>query len=193
VADTGVYSVRVSDASHCKGTGTLYISKMIAQPAHFLPQDTAICNYGDLLLTSKTDYPSYLWSTGSSTKSITTASAGWYWLQVTDAFNCSGTDSVQVTVKECMKGLYVPTAFTPNQDGKNDRFKPLVFGNVLQFKWTVYNRFGQAIFTSSNPAEGWNGTYKGLLQEQGNYVWKCSYQLAGEEVKQKSGSVMLIR
>ena len=107
--------------------------------------------------------------------------------------NCKGIDSLLVLPKQCMTGLYVPTAFSHNSDGKNDMFKALLFGNTLKFQWTIYNRFGQLVFTSASPSNGWDGTLNGTPQNSGNYVWTCHYQLQGETEKTKSGTVVLLR
>jgi len=95
--------------------------------------------------------------------------------------------------KECMKGIYVPTAFSPNLDGKNDIFRPLLFGNIIAFEWSVYNRYGQIIFTANDRLKGWDGTFKGAAQNAGSFVWVCRYQFSGESVQVKTGSVVLIR
>ncbi|HMK24840.1 MAG TPA: T9SS type B sorting domain-containing protein [Chitinophagaceae bacterium] len=91
------------------------------------------------------------------------------------------------------KGLYVPTAFTPNADGKNDNFKPSIFGNVLQYQFAVYSRWGEIVFSTNKIDEGWNGSFNGHRQDANIFVWYCIYQLEGEDVKRKKGTVALIR
>lgn len=193
VTKLGTYYVTVTDNHLCKGSATTTIDKLIALPYNFLAADTAICTYSEILLTTGHSYATYLWSNSLTTPSITITHPGLYWLQVSDQYNCMGIDSIMVLPKDCMFGLYIPTAFSPNADGKNDVFKALLFGNVLSFRWIIYNRFGQTIFTSNNPAQGWDGLFKGEVQPQGTYIWTCKYQLKGENEKVKSGSVILLR
>ena len=95
--------------------------------------------------------------------------------------------------KDCLLGLYVPNAFSPDNNGKNDVFKPLLFGNIVQYEFSVYNRFGQVVFRSSKPAEGWDGYYKNTPQPAGAYLWTCSYQLDNQPLKFTKGTVMIIQ
>ena len=127
------------------------------------------------------------------TASITVDKPGKYWLQVTDKFACIGKDTIGISLKDCMEGLYIPTAFSPNRDGKNDVFKPLIFGNIVFFEWIVYNRYGEKVFSSSLPGKGWDGMYKGTEQAVGAYTWQCRFRIAGQPQQTKSGTVMLIR
>jgi gliding motility-associated-like protein len=193
INDTGYYKVQVTDINHCKGNGGLYISTLVNPPASFLPADTAICSYGEVVLMANKSYAAYLWNNGKTNPTITITQPGLYWLQATDAYHCVGKDSLIVLQKECMKGLYVPTAFSPNQDGKNDVFKPLIFGDVKLFQWVLYNRYGQIVFSTNNPTKGWDGRVNGELQNTGSFIWVCHYQFLGEKEQEKSGNVMLIR
>ena len=92
-----------------------------------------------------------------------------------------------------MTGFFVPKAFTPNADGLNDDFKPLLFGNIEHYRFTVFNRWGQIVFQSSTPGQGWDGRYKGKFESANVFVWTCQYRLAGGDDQSEKGSVMLIR
>ncbi len=93
----------------------------------------------------------------------------------------------------CQKNFYFPTAFTPDNDGKNDVLKPTIYGRVLKYNLTIYNRWGQIILNSTDVARGWDGKWRGKLQNTGTYIWMCNYQLAGEEAKTANGTVTIIR
>jgi gliding motility-associated-like protein len=166
---------------------------MFPQPGGFLPLDTSFCNYGSLVLQPSSNYNSYTWSTGAVSPSITINQPGSYWLQVTDNNNCEGRSTVQVVMKQCLKGLYIPNAFTPGHDGKNDIFKPLLFGDIQKFEFAVYNRWGNRVFSSKDPNKGWDGTFEGKECATQVFVWTCIYQLIGEERKVEKGTVTLIR
>lgn len=189
----GSYYVTVTDVHQCRGSDTVHLIRMLPLPANFLPADTAICSYGEVVLVPGRSYTAYLWNTGESSSTVTITRPGIYWLSATDAAGCTGTDSISVLSKQCMKGLYVPTAFSPNLDGKNDLFKPLIFGDVTLFEWVVYNRYGQVIFTASNTTNGWDGTVKGVPQNQGSFVWSCRFRFKDEAEQVKKGTVMLVR
>lgn len=159
----------------------------------FLPLEITKCI--NIYETLKPDRPfdSYLWSTGATTPSIRIVEPGLYWLEVTDQTGCSGRENVWIKTKSCMNAVFVPAAFTPNNDGLNDIFKPLVDGHLTQYKFVVYNRNGQIVFQTTDPSKGWNGTDRGYSYNTGVFVWICTYQLAGEPVKTEKGTVTLIR
>ncbi len=191
--NTGLYAVTVTDNNGCRESDTTIITRLLSLPKNFLPSDTVICSYGTLKIQPQQSFRQYLWSNNATTPRIEISQPGIYWLQVTDNDNCKGKDSIIVNHKDCMEGLYVPTAFTPNNDGKNDLFKPLLFGKILQYRFTIYNRWGEIIFETYEPSKGWNGTYNGVQLETNVFVWVCSYQLEGEESKTKKGTLLLIR
>lgn len=193
VSNAGIYAVVVRDQQGCRGSDSIQIVSLLPLPKNFLPVDTAICSYGSLVLSSLQNFNSYLWSTNSTAPAITITQPGVYWLEVKNNQQCAGRDSIIVLLKECMQGLYVPTAFTPNNDGRNDLFMPLLFGNILQYRFTVYNRWGQVLFTSAVPAKGWDGRFAGKEQDSNVFTWICRYQLSGQPVKTEKGTVMLIR
>lgn len=162
-------------------------------PANFLKEKDSVCGYEDIELAASQPYSSYLWSTGGTGRSIYVRNAGSYRLQVTDANGCTGTDTIAVLTKQCLNGVYIPTAFTPNNDGRNDFFKPIVYGTLLNYTIDVYDRAGQRVFSTSNPVLGWKGDVLGIIQPSGVYVWQCRYQLAGQAPGYQKGTVMLIR
>jgi len=119
-----------------------------------------------------------------------------YRLTVSDTANaqCFKQGSVTVVVAN---EIAVPTAFTPNADGSNDRFYP-VFNNkeVKLLEFHVYNRWGQMIHAES--AEGWDGSFNSNAQPTGTYLYYISYERlnvnTGEtEVKKKDGNFTLLR
>ena len=60
-----------------------------------------------------------------------------------------------------MEGFYVPTAFTPNGDGRNDVFQPMLLGNVKSYRFCIYNRYGDKVFETSDLRKGLDGRIKG--------------------------------
>jgi gliding motility-associated-like protein len=86
--------------------------------------------------------------------------------------------------------VYIPTAFTPNSDGMNDEFR--VKGENLQdFKMLVYDRWGEKIYESENPNEGWDGTYRGNPVQNDTYVYQVTAKNLG--TKKMTGAVTLVR
>ena len=121
------------------------------------------------------------------------SSPGQYWLRVTDLYGCTGMDTITIYPKNCMFGVYIPTGFTPNGDGKNDVFKAAVFGKTKAFKLQVYDRSGMLVFETNDPDIGWDGTLKGRSYSTATFAWQCSYQLENESPAFQKGTVTLIR
>lgn len=117
-------------------------------------------------------------------------------LSVTDEFGCFNSDSVLINTKSCCE-IGFPTAFTPNNDGRNDLFRPFPqatgnerFVNVRTFK--VVNRYGQVVYETANTRGGWDGTLNGKPQDAGTYFYYINFQCDGKSVDQK-GEVILVR
>jgi|GEM_PF-2059037 len=188
----GTYWVTVKDARDCPGSDTIVLV-FAALPGNFLPPDTVKCFYSTITLQPVSAFNSYLWSTGAITEGIQVLDTGLYHLQVTDQNGCTGIDSIRVKDSACQEYVYIPTAFTPNNDGLNDVFKPAFKGVLVQYHLTIFNRLGQKIFETSDPDKGWDGTISLQRQDPGTYVWFCNYQLYRQEPHQLQGTVVLIR
>lgn len=90
------------------------------------------------------------------------------------------------------KEIFVPNAFTPNGDGRNDVL--FVYGNyVASIQFRIFNQWGQLVFVSGNISNGWNGTYNGQQQPVGVYAYTLKVVLQDGSVINKKGSVNLIR
>ena len=106
----------------------------------------------------------------------------------------NGCDSIIRTILTVIKNceVYFPSAFTPNNDSKNDVFRILNAHNLLDYNLLIYNRWGQKVFETKDYNAGWNGIYNGVLQTIGVYVWYSTFKLLGRNVQMK-GTVLLIR
>jgi gliding motility-associated-like protein len=89
--------------------------------------------------------------------------------------------------------IYVPRAFTPNNDGNNDLLKPILVGIQTFHYFTVYNRWGNIIFTTTDPNQGWDGTFKGVAQPVETYLWVAEgIDINGKKIVAK-GMTSLVR
>jgi gliding motility-associated-like protein len=113
-----------------------------------------------------------------------------YFLRIVDNNNCEGVASINIKV---LKGIYFPSAFTPNADGLNDVFRipPSTAIEKLQY-FIIYNRFGQKVFETNNIAQGWNGQINGSDAPTGSYVYIIKARDINGEVLLK-GTVLLVR
>jgi gliding motility-associated-like protein len=107
------------------------------------------------------------------------------------SYGCISIDSAEVNPKSCCQ-FAVPSAFTPNGDGRNDLFRP-IGGRFKIHQFSVFNRWGEEVYIcKASTLKGWDGTYKGYAQELGVYYWVVLYECEGVEYIEK-GDVTLIR
>lgn len=142
----------------------------------------------------------YLWDFGDGTTSTSDEPAHEYQfpgkynvtLKLKDEFECEYDFNLVIEVKKT-NPLITPSAFSPNGDGKNDFF--LVSTRLVrQFQIQIFNRWGQLIFESTDPAFQWNGVSKnGEDSPEGVYVYKVKLQDADGDVQQETGTITLIR
>jgi len=116
----------------------------------------------------------------------------WITVGVVDEHGCTNTDRVYVGTENCCT-LELPTAFTPNGDGRNDVFQPVTRGHQEIATFRVVNRWGQTIYESQAPTAGWDGTYKGVLQDMGTYMYYLKYRCTDGHSYEKQGEVTLVR
>lgn len=115
-------------------------------------------------------------------------------LEVNTNIGCSDTVCHDIVVKDVFS-VYVPNAFTPDSDGKNDHFYPVISESLLdKYEFWVFDRWGEIIYYSFNTSDKWDGTYMGKNAQQDSYVWSMRYKLLGSPVYHtKQGHVSLLR
>lgn len=117
-----------------------------------------------------------------------------YFITGKDTFtHCENTDSIVVFVY--LSGnpeFWIPNAFSPNRDRKNDCWKVYPQGRLLYFEMAIYNRWGQLVFKTEDINECWNGTFKGQPQDPGNFVYRIKAKNLCKE-NSYSGNLLLIR
>lgn len=143
------------------------------------------------------DYDSYYWQPGGSTnRYLDVNQEGLYAVTVIDSNCCQNSDMVYIAFAD----LTYPNAFNPNSPiALNQEFK--VIGNVTtleSYLLQIYNRWGQLIFETENPNEGWDGTQKGELVPGGTYVWSSVFKSYASDLQpqltvKERGTVTLVR
>ncbi len=105
---------------------------------------------------------------------------------------CTGRDTLHINVIDhpC---FVVPNAFTPNGDNRNDKLIPLPVKNAVLKNFNIYNRYGNRVFSTSSPSEGWDGKYNGKEQSLGVYTWEIQYEYNNGTPGVQSGNVTLLR
>lgn len=112
----------------------------------------------------------YTWNPISNDPSIFNLTNGVYVLYVQDANNCKDTATTTVRFDNCCLP-FIPNAFTPNNDGNNDRFRIKFVGDITIERFSIYNRWGQEVFFTKNPTDSWDGTYNDIPQDGGTFFY----------------------
>ncbi len=184
---SGIYVDTLIAANLCDSIRTLQLT-VLSKPSPFLGADTTLCT-GDLLTLYPGSFTTYSWQNGSSQNHFIVKQSGLYSVMVSNSCG-SANDEIWVTEKIC--DIYFPSAFTPNNDGRNDLFKMLNAFNITDYHLVVYDRYGQKVFETTDPASGWTGKFKGILLGTGVYVWQCNFKRSDIDRYMK-GSVVLIK
>ena len=201
----GNYSVLVTDANSCT-VGSLFSLRYVydfsvraSTPSDsvYLGDTTAISyilsgNYGS-------GYTS-LWSPDyalSCTTCVTAVAAPdmstLYQITLTNDTGCITTDSLMIYVIPDYS-IYVPNAFTPNGDGINDYFR--IYGKLTSLAYLeieIFDRWGELVFRSNDLGFIWDGTFKGIMEAPGLFLWQLNLTFINGHSEYKKGSLSLIR
>jgi len=181
----------VTKNGKCDSTITINLTVLHLPDAYVtLVKDTVVCP-GENILLKAGNFDAYTWQDGSSLSTYNVTIPGTYNVSVT---NYCGTTAGTTVVKPRLCDIYLPSAFTPNRDGKNDDFKALNAYGISSFMLRVYNRVGQKVFETRDVSKSWGGQINGLPQTAGTFVWYCEYIKApGTPKVFLKGTVLLIR
>jgi gliding motility-associated-like protein len=131
---------------------------------------------------------------GATQRTYTAKEQGDYTVVVTNSSGCASQPSAPALVRvPCIKGIYMPTVFTPNRDGKNDAVKPSVPGMKKFQCYKIYNRWGNLVFDNQGVLQGWDGTFKGVIQPADTYLWVVQGEDGQGKPMRASGQITLIR
>jgi gliding motility-associated-like protein len=196
----GSYGVTVTDDNGCTTTENYTVLNIGSIPISVSPVSTTI-NQGESVQLQATSATTYSWSpaTGLScsdcpnpvaTPNITTT----YTVTGTDASGCTGTAEVTVFVLTVCGDLFVPTVFTPNDQGPAANNILCIQGNcIAELKYSVYNRWGEVVFTTEDPAECWDGTYRDKPVQTGVYAYKIYAVLFDGTQINESGNLTILK
>jgi len=207
----GQYAVGVEDGNGCVTMDTVMVPLSEADSVDFVWSPPKVCYPGaEVTFEDLTEGAvlSRLWSFGdgqsrmvfggSATPGVTTyefRSSGIFEvsLEITNAVGCTSVGMEAVEVLEGVQ-VFMPSAFTPNNDGVNDGFGPVLSG-VSEFRWTVFDRWGLPVFESSEPGWWWNGSPDNLGLSHMNelFTWRLEAQGQCNAIRVFQGMVQLIR
>lgn len=190
IEQAGTYIITATN-DYCNLSDTIIVEQ--ASTNLSLGEDVQFCNLLDdpIELQAANNYENYLWSTGQTSVSITVTEIGNYWLTVKDINGCFSTDTISI-LNKCESKLFIPNAFSPNDDGINDVFKPVGIADT-GYLLKIYNRYGQQVFHTTDINLGWKGFYNDKKQPIGVYVWLMRYTDFDNVYHQLKGDLTLIR
>ncbi len=197
---TGTFNIQLttSDAGGNNSSTTNSIS-VFGTPTVVAEHDTVIdIGYEAIINATGTGPGSYLWIPSDAIDCDTCSNAivkpevnTTYYVTFTDVNGCQATDSVMVYVN-FIEGIGIPQAFSPNGDGNNDVLFVRGFG-IESLKFSVYNRYGQLVFETTDQNIGWDGMFKGREENPGVFVWVLEYTFINGNGGLTSGNTTLIR
>jgi gliding motility-associated-like protein len=159
------------------------------------------CNTPFAQLSTNVSGISYQWSPSGSLSNATVANPvatpavnTTYTVSITGINGCKSTGSVEVKAlnNNDFRLYQMANSFTPNSDGLNDCFGITKWGSVNIINFLVFNRWGQVVFAGNNSNPCWDGNFKGMPQQAGNFVYKLTAQTNCGVIERK-GNVVLIR
>ena len=200
-AVAGNYQIRLAVVAADCPADTSSFSKIItivAPPAGKQITISAIINQATTLQTVNQGN-AYLWLPADNLNSNTIAQPLFtgnadkkYLVSITNDAGCTTIDTVDVKVYKAA-GIWVPKAFSPNNDGVNDRLYPFLIGIKELRYFRVWNRWGQLVYESKTDLPGWNGIYNNKLQPIDAYVWEAIGITQNNETIKAKGTVNLLQ
>lgn len=193
---TTVYSVNISEGGFCGVTATVLV-KVLPKPEVYAGPDQIL----------NLDEPMYLNASGTGTMTwifgegilchscpnsqITPVNSGEYVIETVNNAGCKAQDEMHVEVTK-EYNVYIPNAFSPNYDGINDEF--LVYGTgITKIEVSIFDRWGEKLYTSTEQLKGWNGTYKGQECKQDVYTVVINFTTLDNKKHTKTGHVSLLK
>jgi len=196
---TTTYTAQVTDANGCSALPLITTVTVVLNPTASITYTPDFCGGSMQFIDNSINANSWNWNFGDGNSSAVQqpvhaySSSGSYSVTLTlsSQFGCQTINQIVVDVP-AFSQLYIPTAFSPNGDNNNDIY--YVFGKCISdMHFAVYDRWGEKVFETSDPKTGWDGTYKGQMENAGVFMYEFNGTLTtGEKVNQK-GNITLMR
>ena len=191
------YILNVLDSNGCTGLDSVFVC------LNPLPEISA---YNDTIIMQGTEATllasggtNYFWSSSIPINcpdcqqiQVSPDSSMLFYVFGEDSNGCTGTDSVLVSV-EYFDTLYVPNAFSPNNDGYNEVLYVRTFGLFEEINFQLFNRWGKLVFQTNEATIGWDGVHNGVIQPMDAYVYYLTAKTVDGQIFTQKGDVTLIR
>ena len=197
ISTSGTYFVKAVNKAGCMQVKPVIVN-IFDSPSFGVIKPPAVAYPQTVNLATLTDNPQLtytFWEDEELTRPVqdprVVGESGIYYIKGANVAGCFSIEAAEIKVTPA---LFVPNSFTPNGDGRNDRFLYKALGKfkaVSFFK--IYNRWGQEIFNAGNTGASWDGTYNGKPVESGTYVWMLRATDWLNKTHVAQGTVVLIR
>jgi gliding motility-associated-like protein len=199
----GYYRIGVRNSNHCLWDSVAEIKPYINVPFNFtINKKEPTCrdvNSGELRVNISGAEAPYTFTVYNKTYSSGESAIlppGRYPVYIMNNGQCI-VQSTEVALEllyepECDR-VSIPNAFSPNNDGNNDLFRPIHSPYVTQVSMTIYNRYGQVVFRSGPLQPAWDGKYNGRQADLGSYAWVVTYVDFSGKPKKMNGLVLVMR
>lgn len=191
VTPPGLYWLQATNA--CGSVRDTIEVALSPVPVVNLGPDHTLCTPGTALLNVQQDGAVYLWSDGSDGPELLVASSGVYSVTVSIG-NCTTSDEVTITYEDCAFELELPNVFSPNGSGVNDLFEPISSRGISSMRTTIFNRWGQVVYNTTNIGIRWDGrTGSGEPVPEGTYFYELEFTPKNGDPAVRTGSLTLLR
>lgn len=187
----GYYYVRVQ-IGRCVGSDSIRVNYQDTLRVT-LGEDSVLCIGETLQLIPRGAGTDFKWQDSTISATYRVTQPGWYAVVANNVCG-QAVDSVQIYYEDCNCTVFLPNAFTPNGDGINDVFRPVYRCMIANYKLSIYNRWGEFIFYTTDPGVAWTGKLNGTPCDAATYVWVLDYEdVLNAKRYHKTGTVTLIR
>jgi gliding motility-associated-like protein len=175
IQKAGKFILTITDSNKCQYKDSITINQG-QLPVLFEIPDTTICESTNFFITAPNiPNQTYLWNNTQSGPSYLVTRGGNYTLRAST--QCGDTSvSFKVITEDCNCYLWIPNAFSPNNDQVNDKFEFVSTCPIIEFDIKIYSNWGELLFQTNDPNFKWDGTYKGELLPLGVYFYVVKYR-----------------
>ncbi|MFK7972429.1 MAG: gliding motility-associated C-terminal domain-containing protein, partial [Bacteroidia bacterium] len=193
IDEGGVYTVIAEDYNGCSTTASIQVMELIP-PTIQIPEVIHVCRPDSVMLDATTfGLFDYRWFDGKEAPIRTVYKTARHSITAVDEFGCETGASVKVFTENCPDELFMPTAFTPDGNGLNEYFGPIVGSDIAIIQFEVYDRWGKSVFVGNCMQLLWDGSSRGQSCPEGVYIYVLSFKGKDGRIRKKTGTVTLIR
>lgn len=191
----GIYTDSFINYVGCDSIIITHLS-VLQYPSISFPNFVPICIGNTITLNAFVPNATYQWNDLSTSSNHAFTNTGNYWVIISNPPCKADTANVSLNFIDCNCRMIAPNAFTPNDDGIDDLFKPMSTCdlNIINYHFKIYNRLGQLVFSTNDINASWNGTYKSLPQEVSTYSYIVEWtNPTTNQIEITKGNLNLIR